>query len=148
VSLGTVKDVKPDAPGWYDDPSGSPHQRWFDGEEWGALKNPFEKPLPAAKRPRALVGSLVFTLVAATALIGWFSFGPTSTPATPSTTPHPTTTTLYLPPLPTTTVPLFDRPVSSTTLPDHMVEYRCANGATITMSSQITLNSCAGIPAP
>ena len=134
-------------PGWYPDPAGSNLERWFDGEQWGALKNPFEKPAPAPRRPTGLVATLVFALLCTLGVALYFVVAPHLTTSTP-TTIQVTSTTLYVPPTPSTTVPEALRPVSSTTLPGGRVEYHCKNGASIILVAPITLNSCAGLTAP
>lgn len=45
------------APGWFPDPSGAPHQRYFDGAKWTDHTAPYAA--PAAQQPTAQANSSV-----------------------------------------------------------------------------------------
>ena len=52
------------APGWYPDPSGAPHQRYWDGAQWTEQTAPYSGPqvAPPAQRSRG-VGCLIAAVV-------------------------------------------------------------------------------------
>lgn len=79
--------TQPSQPGWFPDPAGAPHLRWWDGHQWTATVAPMGNPSWPAKKKHGVrntllgLGAIVLLLI----FIGIFGGGDDSGPSSSTT---------------------------------------------------------------